>query len=49
MMSYTIEKYTDSLTKIYIAEPNKKEETLMIELVECENPGGKKFPSVFMV
>lgn len=41
MMAYTIEKYTDSLTKIYITEPNKKEETLTIELSECENPGGK--------
>ena len=41
MMAYTIEKYTDSLTKIYITEPNKKSEMLMIELVECKNPGGK--------
>ena len=41
MMTYTIERYTDSLTKIYITEPNQKEETLTIELSECENPGGK--------
>lgn len=41
MMTYTVEKYTDSLTKIYITQPNKKSETLMIELMECKNPGGK--------
>lgn len=41
MMTYTVEKYTDTLTKIYITEPNKKDETLMIELIECTNSGGK--------
>lgn len=42
MMEYTIEKGCDSLTWIYVTEPNKKGETLTIELSECTNPGGKK-------
>lgn len=41
MMEYTIEKYTDSLTKIYVTESNQKKETLIIEISECTNPGGK--------
>ena len=41
MMEYTIEKGSGSLTWIYITEPNRKEETLTIELSECKNPGGK--------
>lgn len=41
MMNYTIEKYTEHLTKIYITEKNGKDESLMIELSECTNPGGK--------
>lgn len=41
MMNYTIEKYTEHLTKIYITEKNGKDESLMIELLECTNPGGK--------
>lgn len=41
MMEYTIEKGNGSLTWIYITEPNRKEETLTIELSECKNPGGK--------
>lgn len=41
MMAYTVEKYTDTLTKIYITKPNKKCETLMMEIHECTNPGGK--------
>lgn len=41
MMEYTIKKYTETLTKIYITEPNKRCETLMMEIHECTNPGGK--------
>lgn len=41
MMEYMIEKGNGSLTWIYITEPNRKEETLTIELSECKNPGGK--------
>ena len=41
MMKYTIEKGNGSLTWIYITEPNRKEETLTIELSECKNLGGK--------
>lgn len=41
MMKYTIERYSDHLTKIYITEKNGKDESLMIELSECTNPGGK--------
>lgn len=41
MMAYTVEKYTETLTKIYITEPNKKHETLMMEIHECTNSGGK--------
>ena len=42
MMKYTVEKGNGSLTWIHVTEPNQKAETLTIELVECENPGGKK-------
>lgn len=41
MMEYTIEKGCGSLTCIYVTEPNKKGETLTIELSECADPGGK--------
>lgn len=40
-MKYTIEKRKGSITLIYIKEPNKKGETLIIELSECTNTGGK--------
>lgn len=42
MMEYTIEKGCGGLTWIYVTEPNKKGETLTIELSECTNPGGKR-------
>lgn len=41
MMNYTIEKYTDTLTRIHVTEPNQKGETLCFEITECTNPGGK--------
>lgn len=41
MMKYTVEKGNGGLTWLYVTEPNQKAETLTIELVECENPGGK--------
>lgn len=41
MMNYKVEKYTNHLSKIYITEKNRKDESLMIELSECTNPGGK--------
>jgi len=41
MMNYTIEKGNGRITWIYVTESNQKEETLIIELVECTNPGGK--------
>ncbi len=41
MMNYTVEKGAGSLTLIHVIEPNAKGETLLIELSECENPGGK--------
>ena len=41
MSKYTIEKGCGSLTWIHVTEPNEKGETLLIELSECTNPGGK--------
>ena len=41
MSKYTVEKGCGSLTWIHVTEPNEKGETLLIELSECENPGGK--------
>lgn len=41
MMNYTIEKRCGSITWIHVTEPNEKGETLLIELSECTNPGGK--------
>lgn len=41
-MNYTVEKGCGNITKFYITEKNKKDESLMIELVECTNSGGKK-------
>lgn len=41
MMNYRIEKGNGNITWIYVTESNQKEETLIIELVECTNPGGK--------
>jgi len=40
-MNYTIEKGNGSITWITVTEPNAKKETLVIELSECTNPGGK--------
>lgn len=40
-MNYTVEKGNGSITRIRVTEPNTKDETLVIELVECKNPGGK--------
>ena len=42
MSKYTVEKGCGSLTWIHVTEPNEKGETLLIELSECENSGGKK-------
>jgi len=39
-MKYTT-KRTGKTTWIYVTDLNQKEETLTIELTECENPGGK--------
>ena len=41
MSKYTVEKGCGSITLIHVTEPNEKGETLLIELSECENPGGK--------
>ncbi len=41
MMNYTVEKGSGSITWITITEPNAKNETLVIELSECTNSGGK--------
>ena len=41
MNKYTVEKGCGSLTWIHVTEPNEKGETLLIELSECTNPGGK--------
>ena len=41
MSKYTVEKGNGSLTWIHVTEPNEKGETLLIELSECENSGGK--------
>lgn len=41
LMKYTIEKGNGSITWIHLTETNKKKETLIIELSECINPGGK--------
>lgn len=41
MKKYTVEKKCGSITLIHVTEPNAKKETLLIELSECENPGGK--------
>ena len=41
MSKYTVEKGNGSLTWIHVTEPNEKGEKLLIELSECENPGGK--------
>ena len=41
MSKYTVEKGCGSLTLIHVTEPNEKGETLLIELSECTNPGGK--------
>lgn len=40
-MKYTTEKITDWTTWYRITEPNTKGETLLIEIVECENHRGK--------
>lgn len=40
-MEYTIEKGNGNLTWIHVTKPNSKKETLIIELSECTNPGGK--------
>ena len=41
MSKYTVEKRAGSITWIHVTEPNAKGETLLIELSECENSGGK--------
>jgi hypothetical protein len=41
MSKYTVEKRAGSITWIHVTEPNEKGEILLIELSECENPGGK--------
>jgi len=41
MMNYTVEKGCGSTSLIKITEPNTKGETLVIEMHECTNPGGK--------
>lgn len=41
MSKYTVEKGCGSLTLYHVTEQNEKGETLLIELSECENPGGK--------
>lgn len=41
MAKYKVEKGAGSLTLIYVTEPNAKGETLLIELSECKNSGGK--------
>lgn len=42
MMKYTVEKGPGTATWIYVTEHNQKDESLTIELAECDNPGGKK-------
>lgn len=41
MMNYTVEKGSGFITLIKVTELNIKGETLVIELVECTNSGGK--------
>ena len=41
MSKYTVEKCCGSITLFHVTEPNEKGETLLIELSECENSGGK--------
>lgn len=40
MGKYTVEKGAGTITWIHVEGKNEKEETLLIELSECENPGG---------
>lgn len=41
MMEYTIEKRTDNVTWYRLKDKNAKKESLLIEISECENQGGK--------
>ena len=41
MKNYTVEKRCGNITLIHVTEPNEKGETLLIELSECTNPGGR--------
>ncbi len=41
MKNYTVEKGNGNTSFIKVTEPNTKGETLVIEMHECTNPGGK--------
>lgn len=39
---YTIEKRTEKSTIYTFTEPNDKGEKVVVDITECENPGGKR-------
>lgn len=41
MMKYEIEKRDFGSTWVHVLGKNAKQETMVIEIVHCENPGGK--------
>ena len=41
MMKYEIEKRDFGNTWVHVIGKNAKQETMIIEIVHCENPGGK--------
>lgn len=46
MSKYTVEQRAGKVSWYHVTEPNAKGETLLIELSECENVGGKNTLSV---
>lgn len=42
MMKYEIEKRNPYITLVHVIGKNAKQETMLIEITHCENPGGNK-------